>query len=462
MRRIYLLIIGIILIAAGGVLYFSNASRIITLNIDGEILKLRTSAITAGGILKEAGVAYTDQDKIFPRPNFWMTENYILQVNHQKSVHLQTANQKIDFQSYANRAANILADAGILIYPGDQIFWNDIPVAPDYKIGNMREVNLRVASGQPFTLVRRDGISEERVAIDAEKVEDALEQQGIEINQSMRILPDAATPFSAGMTIKVLTPVSLRIVSGQSSSNVITYGTTVGEALQNAGFALQGADYSIPAESTLITGIDEIQIVHVQEEITLIAEIIPNQIEWIPDDESALDSYKTVTSGSSGLKGSIRRIRMEDGAIGLDQTSPETQLSVPLNEVRTYGTKVTTQTLETSDGVIEYWRSVPVYATSYSPCRSGVDRCINGTASGRKVEKGVVAVDGDWYAAFAGYPVYVPDYGFAVIGDTGRSPVADNRWIDLAYNDQEFVPWSGNTTLYFLTPVPSEIPWILP
>ena len=263
MRRVYLLIIGFILIAAGGVLYFSNASRIITLNIDGEILKLRTSAITAGAILKEAGVAYTDQDKIFPRSNFWMTEDYILQVNHLKSVHLQTADQKIDFQSYANRAANILADAGILLYPGDQIFWNEIPVAPDYKLGSMREVNLRVATGQPFTLVRQDGISEERVAVDAEKVKDALEQQGIEISPSMRIIPEGSAPFSAGMTIKVLTPVSLRMVSGQRSSNVITYGTTVGEALLNGGFSLQGADYSIPAESTLITGIDEIQIVHV-------------------------------------------------------------------------------------------------------------------------------------------------------------------------------------------------------
>jgi len=74
----------------------------------------------------------------------------------------------------------------------------------------------------------------------------------------------------------------------------------------------------------------------------------------------------------------------------------------------------------------------------------------------------VIAVDGDWYAEFAGLTVYVPDYGFAVIGDTGRSPVADNRWIDLAYNDENFVPWSNQTTLYFLTPVPASIPWILP
>jgi len=35
-------------------------------------------------------------------------------------------------------------------------------------------------------------------------------------------------------------------------------------------------------------------------------------------------------------------------------------------------------------------------------------------------------------------------------------------WIDLAFTDADFEPWHQNTILYFLTPVPADIPWILP
>ena len=35
-------------------------------------------------------------------------------------------------------------------------------------------------------------------------------------------------------------------------------------------------------------------------------------------------------------------------------------------------------------------------------------------------------------------------------------------WIDLAYTDDAYVPWSSYVTIYFLTPVPKTIPWILP
>ena len=47
----------------------------------------------------------------------------------------------------------------------------------------------------------------------------------------------------------------------------------------------------------------------------------------------------------------------------------------PVDQVLGYGTQVVTQTVDTPDGQLEYWRAVTVYATSYSPCRSGVERC---------------------------------------------------------------------------------------
>jgi 3D (Asp-Asp-Asp) domain-containing protein len=151
---------------------------------------------------------------------------------------------------------------------------------------------------------------------------------------------------------------------------------------------------------------------------------------------------------------------MENGETVLEETSAEKILSEPVNERREYGTKVNVQTLDTPDGPIEYYRAVTVYATSYSPCRSGTSSCITGTSSGRKVEKGVIAVTSAWYNQFGGQSVYVPGYGKAVIADVGGG-IPGRRWIDLAYSDDDFEGWSGETTLYFLTPVPANMVWVM-
>jgi len=60
-----------------------------------------------------------------------------------------------------------------------------------------------------------------------------------------------------------------------------------------------------------------------------------------------------------------------------------------------------------------------------------------------------------------GTRLYVPGYGFAVAMDTGRITGA---WIDLGYEDDDFVLWHQFVTVYFLTPVPplDQIAWIIP
>ena len=125
------------------------------------------------------------------------------------------------------------------------------------------------------------------------------------------------------------------------------------------------------------------------------------------------------------------------------------------------GTKVVVQTMDTPQGPIEYWRSVNVYATSYSPCRSGGDRCYPGTSSGLPVQQGVIGVTSSWYNLMVGQRIYVPGYGIGTIADIGGG-IPGTYWIDLGYSDDDYVAWYSNVTIYFLTPVPDNIPWILP
>jgi 3D (Asp-Asp-Asp) domain-containing protein len=127
-----------------------------------------------------------------------------------------------------------------------------------------------------------------------------------------------------------------------------------------------------------------------------------------------------------------------------------------------YGTKIVVRTLNTPEGPVTYWRAVPMYATSYSPCRLGVDYCNENLASGGILQRGIVAVLLRWYRSMRGMYVYVPGYGTGRIADTGGG-IPGRFWIDLGYSDDDYVSWHYWTTVYFLTPVPPEglIQWVL-
>jgi 3D (Asp-Asp-Asp) domain-containing protein len=142
-------------------------------------------------------------------------------------------------------------------------------------------------------------------------------------------------------------------------------------------------------------------------------------------------------------------------------TETESVVRPPQTQVVNTGTKLVSHTTSTDIGNLQYWYSIPMYATSYSPCRSGISGCSYGTASGLRAQYGVVAMSKDWYYALQGMEVYIPGYGRGVIGDLGGGFPDGRPWIDLGYNENNYQEWSEWVTVYFLGPPPVAIPYIL-
>jgi hypothetical protein len=72
------------------------------------------------------------------------------------------------------------------------------------------------------------------------------------------------------------------------------------------------------------------------------------------------------------------------------------------------------------------------------------------------------------YNYLQGARIYVPGYGYAVIGDIGGGYLLEEsigvsryRWIDLGFNDNNIVDMSGWQTVYFLAPAPASIPPVM-
>ncbi len=102
------------------------------------------------------------------------------------------------------------------------------------------------------------------------------------------------------------------------------------------------------------------------------------------------------------------------------------------------------QTLKTPSGTFKYKMKIRVFATSYDSNCTG---CSKTTALGLRAGYGVIAVDPNLIPL--GSRVYIPGYGVAVAGDTGRA-IKGNK-VDLGFDSIKTGWWSSRfTDLYIL------------
>jgi 3D (Asp-Asp-Asp) domain-containing protein len=262
------------------------------------------------------------------------------------------------------------------------------------------------------------------------------------------------------MKITVMAPRELTVSMDGKTLQIYSSSPTVGEALAGAGIPLIGLDYSLPAESEALPSDGQIRVVRVSESLLLVQKSLPFENDFQASADVPLDQTQIIQPGEAGLTVQRIRIRYEDGKEISRRTEDETMVRPAKTRVLGYGTKIEVKTA-TVDGVnIEYWRAVQMYATSYSPCRSGGDQCYSGTASGKDLRKGMVGLRYDLYLSLQGQHLYIPGYGFGSVEDVCNGCVG-KPWVDLGFSDNNFEAWHSWVTVYFLTPVPANVIYVL-
>jgi len=455
------IIFSVILIISGLALIYFGANRSVTILKDGQSISINSRALTVGGALTDSGIQTRHADRILPAVSHLIGWKPTIVITTAKQVQVWTPQSALseNFYTTENLPGNILQEGGVRLYPGDKIRWNGAVIDANKPLPDIKSILLQVDTAIPVKIVYED--KDFSLYTAAPTVGHTLWEQGIITSLSDRLNPSLNEQVEENLTIILEKAKPFTIIAGDLILSGLSTAETVGAALQDAGVALQGLDYSIPGELDRLPEDRKIQVVRVSEEVLLRETLIPIQTEYIQDPELELDQERFLETGKPGLKISSQRIRYENGKETSRQTEKEWEAHQPVNSIIGYGSQIVPHTLETPDGVIEYYRAVPVYATSYSPCRSGSDTCHSGTSLGLPVKIGVIGVTYQWFLSFGGHEVYVPGYGRAVIADVGGG-IPGKRWIDLGYSDDDFVNWSQDTTLYFLTPAPADVPWILP
>jgi len=367
----------------------------------------------------------------------------------------------------------LLNEAGLTLAPSDRVLLNGLAVDPQLPITNY-PITLQFRRAVAVTIVTPQG--QQKIQTSAFTVGEALHEAGIQLLANDSIIPPFNSPIlqfsnpstSSGQVSSLQSPItisqlpitSLTLTSNGKTLTTTSSAQTVGEALAEAGIPLLGSDYSLPAENEALPLDGQIKVVRVSESVLLAQKPIPFQNEFVASAEVLLDQTQILQPGQTGLTIQRIRVRYEDGNEISRVTENETTVRPPENRVLGYGTKIEIKTAVVDGVTIEYWRAVQLYITSYSPCRSGGDRCYPGTSSGAKVQKGVAGMRYDWYLIMGGQGLYIPGYGFATVEDVCGGCVG-KPWIDVAYSDNDYQPWSSWVTVYFLTPVPANILYTL-
>jgi resuscitation-promoting factor RpfB len=350
----------------------------------------------------------------------------------------------------------LIDQAGIRLSSSDGVLLNGLPLALDQPITE-HPMTLQIRRAMYLTINTPDG--EKQIQSSAFTVGEALQQASIWLRAGDRVSPAVHSPISSS-PVSILSPRDLTITSNGKTITFSSSAQTVGEVLAEAGTPLIGLDYSLPADSEPPPGDGQIRVVRVSESMQLAQKPIPFDSELQASADVPLDQTQILQPGEPGLTVQRIRIRYEDGLEISRLTEDETLVRPPQTRLMGYGTKIEVKTA-TVDGVqIEYWRAVQMYATSYSPCRSGTDQCYSGTASGESLRKGMVGLRQSWYLAMQGQRLFIPGYGFGSVEDVCGGCVG-KPWIDLGFSDSNFEPWHSWVTVYFLTPVPANVIYVL-
>ena len=337
-----------------------------------------------------------------------------------------------------------------------ELWWNGAPLSLESPLQPGKYYLLQVIPRRQIAIMENNTISEFQST--ATTLLDALWENGYRIRRSdsLSIDPNALLGDSQRVVLQRSVPVT--IMTDGNKIQTYTSAATVGKALAQIGLPLQNLDFSTPAEDQPIPVSGIIKLTKVKESIFLEQIAIPQGTEYRPDPNTPRGQEWIIEAGWDGAQINKTTIRYENDQEVSRQLIENWSKVDPQPKIIGYGTKVIIEKVPGTD--LDYWAAVEMYATSYYPCGFASGICSYSTASGKPLTKGIVAVTLEWYRVLKGTRVYIPGYGFGEIADTGGG-IPGKVWIDLGYDNENYVPWSGYVTVYFLPPAPETIPWFL-
>ncbi len=428
----------------------------VSLTVDGETIEAEISVGTVGDLLTEQNVTLGEDDYISFPVDTPLSEGMDIYIMRARDVTLIIDGETQTFRTTFENPLDILDSAGLSVGENDYIFVDGTQTTvDDLALWLVPASHITVNHALPI-VVDDDGAQFLFNTLTA-TVGEALFEADVTLYLADEVTPDLNTPVTANMQVAIVRSLPVTVVADDVRLDTRVQMGTVADALDEAGVALMGLDYSVPSESEGIFPGMVIQVVRVTEGFDTEQSFIPYETVYRPDETMELDTRMTVQAGQSGAQETTYRIRYEDGVEVRRESAGTVTVQAPVDEIVAYGTNIVIRSVDTPEGPREYWRVINMLATSYHPAALGGD---NITATGATLTKGIVGTRPNIIPYHT--ELYVPGYGIGMVEDTGTGPSSTQRWIDLGYDDDNWVSWSRRVDVYLLTPIPAEINYLLP
>ncbi len=449
---------GLLVLALG----YLSLNREVTVLADGRAHEIVTRALTVRGALHVAGIQLGAQDAVEPSQFSLLRNGLIIAVQRAAFIQLSADGKVYSAFSAEHDPAALLAKWNLLLGKDDRLLFAGQTVAVDEELPSSPALILELRRAVAISLQADDQTTV--FLSSAPTLGQAIAEQGIQVLAGDRLQPVAETPLTAALNATLTRGSPLEISMGGEIITVRSAAATVGEALADAGIALQGLDRSEPDEDAPVPADGKIRVRRIIESIQLEQTTLPHETEWQPDAEAELDTISVVQLGQNGVQAARTRVRYEDGEETARKEEEQRVLVEAKTQINGYGTKIVLRTIVIDNVTIEYYRAVNVYTTWYSACNSGVSTCLYGTSAGVPLTKGIIATYLTWYRELKFATVYIQGYGPGTIADVGVWPDRSVPWMDLAFDEPVVgVPWVNQyVTVYFTTPIPAYVPPIWP
>ena len=471
----------------------------VTLVLNGLVWHLPTHQASVEAFLNEAGIEVYPEDIVSPGLAAPIEPGATITVQQARPVTIEADGRVISLRTHAASVAEILHEVGIAVKPHDRVMVNGQETklkavltasATSSSSGGLRASSLG-ASPEPF--LRQDRLRPRGKGLSAEiaplhivlrravpihvnddgvpttiyttcpTVGESLRAEDITLYLGDRVEPSLGSPVSTGMRVYIQRSVPVAIAVDGRTIKTRTQRETVTDVLAQEVVALVGNDRVEPRGDIPIADGMAIQVVRVKDTIAIEEAPIPFETAWQPDDSLEVDQQHLNQEGVDGLTKRRIEVAYENGQEISRVMEDEWVDHEPTTKIIAYGTNIVVREVETSEGVLEYWRKIRMLATSYSAATCGKepdDPHYGITFLGWEMKKGIVAIDPGVINLRS--QVYVPGYGMGVAGDTGGG--VKGRHIDLGYDEDNLVLWYKWVDVHVLTPVPpeNEIRWVLP
>ncbi len=260
-----------------------------------------------------------------------------------------------------------------------------------------------------------------------------FEANDIEYDEGAEINCRSDDRISDNMAVRIALPVDISVIYDGKTIACRTTARTAGAVIKENDIDVDEDDILIPAASEKIRAGDEITVKRVDVRWEKSEEKIPYDIVTRPGYNVPIGRNEMVQEGQSGIRESTFRVTYIDGKeYSREKTKTETTKE-PKNQITEYGLMINMAVPENLS-----------YSRVYKNCRAvsynyGETRY---TASGRKCEYGVAAVDTDVFPF--GTRLYIAGYGYAVAADRGTAITGTT--VDLYFDHRiQCMTWGAQT-----------------